>query len=158
RPEPTVLPLEEVRKRFLDLKMFNSNPLTRDLSGLELEYRILQVSCRDAGRKEGSLGFSLAGDVTKWVKGPDGKEKETVVREAVASSATLPLLFESAPAVLVKLLVKDDDGKSERDGKPVMAAFTFRDSLGRVYPAQSRRLAPDFGFQPQVYRADGETI
>ena len=30
--------------------------------------------------------------------------------------------------------------------------------MGRVYPSQSRRLAPDFGFHPQVYRADGETI
>jgi len=29
---------------------------------------------------------------------------------------------------------------------------------GRVYPSQSRRLAPDFGFHPQVYRADGETV
>ncbi|HJT77163.1 MAG TPA: CehA/McbA family metallohydrolase, partial [Gemmataceae bacterium] len=65
---------------------------------------------------------------------------------------------ESAPAVLVQLHVQDDDGLSERDGKPIMAAFVFRDERGRVYPSQSRRLAPDFGFQPQVYRADGETI
>ena len=39
-----------------------------------------------------------------------------------------------------------------------MAAFTFPDSRGRIYPSPSRRLAPDFNFHPQVYRADGETI
>jgi hypothetical protein len=27
-----------------------------------------------------------------------------------------------------------------------------------VYPSQAKRLAPDFGFHPQVYRADGEKI
>ena len=27
-----------------------------------------------------------------------------------------------------------------------------------IYPSQSKRLAPDFFFHPQVYRSDGETI
>src|SRR6202035_3873804 len=52
----------------------------------------------------------------------------------------------------------DDDGKSERDGLPIMAAFTIADASGRVYPAPTRRLAPDFNFHPQIYRADGETV
>jgi hypothetical protein len=55
----------EVNKRFLELMMFNTQPLVRELSGLELEYRILQVYCRDAGRKEASLGFSLWSDADK---------------------------------------------------------------------------------------------
>ena len=42
------------------------------------------------------------------------------------------------------------------DGQPTTARLTFRDKLGHVYPPQRRRLAPDFFFQPQVYRADGE--
>ena len=42
--------------------MHNGQPLVRDLSGLELEYRILQVYCRDPGRKEAVLGFSLWSD------------------------------------------------------------------------------------------------
>src|SRR5262249_21730426 len=62
------------------------------------------------------------------------------------------ITFDCLPAVPVELKVKDVDGK------PVMGAFTFRDRLGRVYPSQSRRLAPDFGFHPQIYRADDETI
>ena len=39
-----------------------------------------------------------------------------------------------------------------------MASFTFRDRDGKVYPSQSRRLAPDFFFHAQVYRKDGETV
>src|SRR5438046_8657027 len=35
--------------------------------------------------------------------------------------------------------------------------FIIRDNQGRIYPSQAKRLAPDFAFHPQVYRADGET-
>src|SRR5205823_3643639 len=73
-------------------------------------------------------------------------------QQSIASSPVVLIDFESAPAVLVKLHVQD------HDGKPVMGAFTFRDSQGRYYPSMSRRLAPDLGFHPQVYRADGETV
>ncbi len=44
------------------------------------------------------------------------------------------------------------------DGKPTTGQFVFRDERGRVYPARSRRLAPDFFFHDQVYRHDGEEI
>jgi hypothetical protein len=145
KPDPKVMPLEEVKHRFLELMMHNGQPLVRDLSGLELEYRIIQVYCRDAGRKEAKIGFSLWAD--------DGKKG---VQRGVGEP--IPYLFEAQPAVVLRLHVKDHDGKSERDGRPVMAAFTFTDERGRVYPAPSRRLAPDFNFHPQVYRADGETI
>jgi hypothetical protein len=144
KPDPKVISVGEVGKRFLDLQLFNSQPLVRDLSGLELEYRILQIYCRDAGRKEAGLGFSLWSPADK--KKPAGKSELTTV------------LFESIPAVVVKLRVKDFDGKSSREGKPVMGSFTFRDSQGRIYPSPTRRLAPDFFFHAQVYRADGESI
>jgi hypothetical protein len=39
-----------------------------------------------------------------------------------------------------------------------MAAFIIKDRLDRIYPMPSKRLAPDFFFQPQIYRADGESI
>jgi hypothetical protein len=136
KPDPTVISVGEVAKRFLELASYAGQPLVRDLSGLELEYRLLQVYCRDAGRKEATLGFGL-------YRSP---------KEAAATSNQVRYLFESAPAVVVDLKIKDVDGK------PVMASFVFRDSQGHVYPSQSRRLAPDFGFHPQIYRADGETV
>ncbi|MCH7920967.1 MAG: hypothetical protein IIC50_23715 [Planctomycetes bacterium] len=43
-------------------------------------------------------------------------------------------------------------------GSPTMAAFTFRDRQGRVYPNPARRLAPDFFFHNQIYRAQGESV
>lgn len=134
-PDPKVGSLGDVDKRFLDVMMFNSQPLAAQLSGLEVEYRILQVYCRDAGRKPATLGFSV-------VKG----KEPPVVGEPV------PIVFESLPAVPVRLRVKD------HDGTPTVGSFLFRDEQGRVYPSQSRRLAPDFFFHAQVYRGDNETI
>jgi hypothetical protein len=60
--------------------------------------------------------------------------------------------FVALPSVPVTFQV------TEFDGKPTMAAFLIRDSEGRVYPAQAKRLAPDFFFHPQVYRGSGETV
>jgi hypothetical protein len=153
-PAPKVISVGEVGKRFLELMMFNSQPLVRFLSGLEVEYRIVQIYCRDAGRKEATLGFNLLRE-NRQAKPDAGRTSPPAV---LASSATIPVVFEAAPAVLVRLKVRDHDGKSERDGRPVMGTFVFRDKVSRVYPSQSRRLAPDFNFHPQVYRADGETI
>jgi hypothetical protein len=141
KADPKVVSVGEVGKRFLDLMVFNSQPLVRELSGLELEYRIVQIYCRDSGRKEATLQFNLDAG-----------------RKRIASGQPMRIDFESAPAVLVRLRVRDDDGQSQRDGRPIVAAFTFRDRLGRVYPSPSRRLAPDFNFHYQVYRADGENI
>ena len=43
----------------MDLQMFNAQPLRRDLSGLPLEYRIIQVYSRDAGRREAKFTFNV---------------------------------------------------------------------------------------------------
>src|SRR5258708_7430966 len=59
RPDPKVVSVGEVGKRFLDVMMFNDQPLVRPLSGLEVEYRIIQLYSRDAGRKEATLAFTL---------------------------------------------------------------------------------------------------
>src|SRR6185295_4182579 len=61
-------------------------------------------------------------------------------------------LFDCRPAHEVKLHVLDEAGK------PCTASFLIRDQAGRVYPSQVKRLAPDFFFHPQVYRANGESL
>ena len=38
------------------------------------------------------------------------------------------------------------------------STFVIRDRLNRLYPNPAKRLAPDFFFQPQICRADGETV
>ena len=60
--------------------------------------------------------------------------------------------FDILPSTAVTFDVRD------ADGSPCMAAFEIQDSKSRVYPAQAKRLAPDFFFQRQVYRETGETM
>ena len=64
----------------------------------------------------------------------------------------VPILFTIRPAESVQWRVRDETGA------PTVAAFVIRDAQGRVYPSRAKRLAPDFAFHPQVYRADGELV
>ena len=136
RAEPPIkVTSADVAQRFMDVLMYDKQPLEPSLSGLPVEYRILQAYCRDVGPREATLSFSV-GPGTQDV----GFRSETHV------------LFTAEPATEVTLGVRD------YDGSPTTASFTFRDKMGRVYPAQARRLAPDFFFHAQVYRGDGESI
>lgn len=121
--------------RFLGLEMYDKQPLKPQLSGLALEYRIASLYTRDRGKREAVLGFNV-GQGT----------------QDLGFRNTVPILFECRPAVKVVLGVKDFDGK------PTTASFVVRDKLGHVYPNPARRLAPDFFFHDQIYRADGESI
>ena len=120
---------------WLDLEMFNKQPLKKDLSGLKLEYRILSLYSRDAGRREAKLSFN-AGQGT----------------QDLGFRSEVDILFHCAPAHEVTLNVLDENNQ------PTTAMFIVRDPQARVYPSQAKRLAPDFAFHPQVYRADGETL
>jgi len=125
----------EAAQRFLSMEMYGKQPLKKALSGLELEYRIIQLYSRDVGKREAKLAFNV-GQGTQDI----GFRNE------------VPILFTAIPAVEVSLEVRD------HDGSPTMAAFVVRDDLGRVYPNPARRTAPDFFFHDQIYRGDGESI
>ncbi|MDE2506779.1 MAG: CehA/McbA family metallohydrolase [Planctomycetota bacterium] len=125
----------EVLDRWLEVTMIRDRPLRRTLSGLALEYRLIDLYSRDAGHREGKFEFNI-GQGT----------------QDLGFRAEVDILFNCLPATTIKLEVLDVDGK------PTTASFLIRDQQGRVYPAQSRRLAPDFFFHPQIYRASGETV
>jgi hypothetical protein len=133
-PKQTISP-RDVRNRWLEVGMYNGQPLSERLSGLELEYRVIELYSRDRGEREAKLGFD-AGQGSQDI----GFRNE------------VNLLFDCHPSQDVKLEVHDEDGT------PTTGEFVFRDARGRVYPAPSRRLAPDFFFHDQVYRVDGETV
>jgi hypothetical protein len=133
-PKMEITP-SDVPNRWLDGAMFDRQPLNPKLSGLGLEYRIVQLYSREVGKREAKLGFNV-GQGTQDIG----------FRNAVA------ILFQCLPAVEVALKVTD------YDGKPTTAAFVIRDKFGRVYPNPARRLAPDFFFHNQIYRADGESF
>jgi hypothetical protein len=128
-------PKEDVANRWLDMQMFDQQPLTKTLSGLALEYRIIQLYSRDTGQRDGKFAFNV-GQGTQDI----GFRNE------------VDMLFNCEPAQPVRFRVRDEHGK------PTTAAFVVRDQQGRVYPSQAKRLAPDFAFHPQVYRADGESL
>jgi hypothetical protein len=133
-PKKSIRPADIVQ-RWADVIMFNERPLKRSLSGLSLEYRIVQIYSRDAGKREARISFNV-GQGT----------------QDLGFRSDVDILFTSDQAVNLVLEIRDDDGR------PTMASFIFRDKMGRVYPSPSRRLAPDFFFHPQVYRQSGESI
>lgn len=132
-------PLREVEvkaaetNQFLDVEMFARPPMAPQLSGLEVEYALTVIHSRDAGKREATIAFEVGG-----------------ATQDLGFRAEVPVLFEAQPAVRVELRVQD------QDGSPATASFIFRDAAGHVHPPQAKRLAPDFYFQPQIYRGDGD--
>ncbi len=129
------LSLTNATQLWLDLRMYDQQPLSQTLSGLPLEYRIIQLYSRDAGRREAKFSFSV-GQGTQDV----GFRNE------------VDTLFTCLPAHTITFHVRDENNQ------PTIAAFVIRDAQHRVYPSPAKRLAPDFAFHPQVYRSDGETL
>ncbi len=125
----------DVADRWLDLDTYRQKPMERLLSGLELEYRIVLLYSRDRGRREAQIGATV---------GPGTEDIGFRNRTAV--------LFDVEASRNVTLRVRDENGK------PGMASFVIKDALGRVYPSRPKRLAPDFFFQEQIYRGDGESL
>ena len=126
---------EELKQRWADISFYDRNPMSERLSGLGLEYRILAIYSRDAGERSAKLSFNV------------GQGTQDIGFRNEAS-----MLFKILPANKLRLGVLDENKL------PTIAAFTIRDTQGRIYPNPSKRLAPDFFFQPQVYRHNGESV
>jgi Ca2+-binding EF-hand superfamily protein len=125
----------KIVERFLELQMFTEPPMTKELSGLGVEYAVALIYSSEAGKREATIGFDIGqGNQDLGFRG------ETAV------------LFDVKPAIPVKLSITDFDGK------PTVGRFTITDASGKVYPPQPKRLAPDFFFQRQIYRPDGGTV
>lgn len=180
----------QVSNRFAEMVLYRNRPLLPSLSGLKLEYVVLQIYSKDAGQRELEIGFNVG----------QGSQD-------IGFRNSIPILFNISNAVKVNFRVKDEDGS------PAMASFIISDGiehivedsikrehffdtigwklnpsyryywalvengmpwgLGKprkippglkgIYPLPSRRVAsqdeyPDFFFQPQVYRSDGESV
>lgn len=167
----------QVANRFLEMQIYRNRPMLPTLSGLNLEYAILQVYSKDNGKREVEMGFNV-GQGT----------------QDIGFRNTVNILFDIRPSVKVTFNVKDEDGS------PAMASFLITDGIERIlddsiltirnadvrkgaaqrdfsyvkgyrvppslkgiYPLPSRRVAaydeyPDFFFQPQIYRSTGEHV
>jgi hypothetical protein len=182
--EENVLSPGQLENQFLEIALYHGRPLKPNLSGLELEYAVIQIYTRERGKREAKLGFNV-GQGT----------------QDIGFRNTVDILFDIRPAIKVILNVLDEDGS------PAMASFIITDGVNRfenseantsfpedyrlsmamathweepiwnktdytppsekrltgIYPLPARRLAgkdpyPDFFFQPQVYRFDGEHV
>ncbi|MEI8213627.1 MAG: CehA/McbA family metallohydrolase [Planctomycetota bacterium] len=133
-PEMKITPAEAAR-RWLDIALPTQEPLLPSLSGLKVEYRVVQLYSRDEGLREATLAFDVGTGT-----------------QDLGFRSELPILFRARSSQAVPLSIKD------HDGRPTTCALLVTDARGRVYPNPARRLAPDFFFHPQIYRADGETV
>ena len=122
-------------RRFLDVEIFDQSPMTAKLSGLNVEYALSLIHCSEAGTREATIAFDV-GEGT----------------QDLGFRSEIPVLFSVRQAIPVKLAIRDSDGR------PTTARLEFRDLHGRVYPPQAKRLAPDFFFQPQIYRKNGDLV
>lgn len=125
----------QIADRWLEMTMFDKQPLEPQLSGLRIEYRIVQLYSRDRGRREAKISFNV-GQGT----------------QDIGFRNDVSILFDCRASNDVTLRIKDEDGT------PTVASLLIRDEQERIYPAKTKRLAPDFSFHPQVYRADGERV
>ena len=111
--------------------MLDGQPLNKTLSGLPLEYRLIELYSRDVGRREAKLVFDV-GQGTQDL----GFRNE------------VNILFDCEPAVEVTLEVLDDDGQ------PTTGHFVFRDMQRpglsvAVAPAGARLLLSRADLSPQ---------
>ncbi len=135
-PEPKMeLTPQDVRERWANIGIFNRPPMAPRLSGLAVEYQILEIFSRDRGQRSAKIAFNV-GQGTQDI----GFRNDILI------------LFNIKPAREITLRVKNENGD------PSFASFLIKDRQQRIYPNPSKRLAPDFPFQPQIYRTDGEKI
>ena len=132
---PPKITKKEISDRWLDLHLYTKQPMKPQLSGLEVEYFIIQLYSRDVGKRAARFSFNV-GQGTQDI----GFRNET------------DILFNCLPSTAVKLQIFDDNGTA------AVASFLIKDLQGNIYPSQAKRLAPDFYFQPQIYRTSGEQI
>ncbi|MBC7927154.1 MAG: CehA/McbA family metallohydrolase [Bryobacteraceae bacterium] len=128
-------PANAARVRWMDLEMVNKQPMKAHLSGLDLEYRILQFYAKDSGRREAKISFDVG----------QGSQD-------LGFRSEVDILFSIVPSAKISLRVLD------WNDKPTTGSFLIKDQRNRVYPSQTKRIAPDFFFHQQIYRADGENI
>jgi hypothetical protein len=126
--------------RWMGCKFFAGPPSMDQLSGIPLEYRIVEIFSRDRGHKSAYLQAYL------------GYGPPVFMRYALIKPAGYLANFECLPSQDVTLQIADWDAAG------CFAGLVIKDEIGRLYPAPAHRIEPDFQFQPQVYRADGETL
>ena len=109
KPE-NLLSAGQVANRFLELYMYRRRPLLSNLSGVELEYAVLQIYTQETGRKEAKIGFHV-GQGT----------------QDIGFRSTVDILFDCRAATKVVFRIKDHDGSPAP-----MASLVITDGVERI--------------------------
>lgn len=174
--EESALSAGEVANRFLEVTFYRSRPMREHLSGYPLEYAILQVYTSASGQREVELGFHV-GQGTQDI---GFRNTVNLLFDCLpAVKVVLDVKDHDGEPAMASFTIRDhvDRGFPLNDRGHV-ADYRIRKaeqnawfrpgiadgkSLTGIYPLPSRRVAatdeyPDFFFQPQIYRADGEHV
>ncbi len=134
---------------------------TRENPRADGQRRVNFLMSRNGGQwKEYEVGFHVEGElmgirIDLGSKPTDVELDWVQVSRAEATAgaaASVSVPVNAVESRKVTLRVRDENAK------PCTAAFVVEDANGRIYPAQAKRLAPDFFFHSQIYRADGEQL
>jgi len=111
-----ILTLGQVANRFLELYMYRRRPLLKNLSGVKLEYSVLQIYTKETGRREAKIGFHV-GQGT----------------QDIGFRSAVDILFDCQPTTKVVFRIKDYDGKVAP-----MASLIITDGIERIVEDQNR--------------------
>jgi hypothetical protein len=132
---PRKLTPKDAQEKWATISIYDKPPMPKRLSGLGLEYQILEIYSRDSGQRSAVLQFDVG-----------------QTSQDLGFRSELLVLFTAQPARAIALRIRDSNNQS------AVASLVVKDQYNRIYPNPAKRLAPDFPFQPQVYRFDGETL
>lgn len=178
-PEPNpknAISAGELENRFLEINMYGAPPMERALSGATLEYRVIQFYTPRSGQYEATLSFHVG-------QGTQDIGYRNALHVLFPIKPSVKLIFDvkdddGSPAMASFIIRDNIDRFTNRDDENTLPA-DYRlakaqsapwqrpglpaKALTGVYPLPSRRVAdtdeyPDFFFQPQIYRADGESV
>lgn len=171
----------QLDNRFIELVVNRNRPLSPNLSGLDLEYAIIHIYTKETGKRMAELGFNVGQgsqdlgfrntidilfDIKPAVKVIfDVKDHnhepvmgsfiitDNIERYNIKENNYLPDSYR------IKLARKREFENWESDP----ASLSTENRLVGIYPLPAQRLAsrddfPDFFFQPQIYRQDGEYV
>ncbi|MER7251162.1 CehA/McbA family metallohydrolase [Kribbella sp. NPDC000426] len=142
----TIVP--RIKNSWLEVKLAGPT----DVSGIDVEYKVISLYSRDGGSQNGKLGFVLAVEEAEhsYTRPPFAKAWRRMGSQNLPYEASYE--FDCLPARDIRFDIREPDGSS------CVAALTVRDSQRRSYPSKGMRLAPDMFFHEHVYRATGEVI
>src|SRR5215471_6300542 len=101
---PIQLSPQESKERWATISLYQRAPMRQRLSGLALEYAILEIYSRDSGQRSAKISFNVG----------QGSQD-------IGFRNDVTLLFTALPARRITLRVKDERGQ------PTMASFIIKD-------------------------------